>query len=63
MAPADLISDVETLYEAGADYILVTRLNEAHHLCDILEAIDGNALAAKREWLDARLTGRREILA
>ena len=63
LAPADLLADVEELYRAGADYVMVSRLTDATHLCEILEAIDRGALDDKRKILDAALEGRSEVLA
>ncbi len=63
VAPAELLGDVEALYEAGADYVTVSRLGDAHELCSVLEAIDGKMLPQKRAQLDTKLTGRREVLA
>ena len=63
VAPADLVSDVEALYEAGADYVLVSRFGEANELCSVLEAIDGGLLAERRAQVDDRLRDRREVLA
>ncbi len=63
VAPADLLTDVADLYEAGADYVVVSRLAEATELSQILEAIEGGQLSRRREALDHRLGGRNEILA
>lgn len=63
LAPAELLSDVEALYQAGADYVTVSRLTEASHLCEILEAIEDDLLASKRDVLTSSLEGRREVLA
>ncbi|MCW6510565.1 cation:proton antiporter [Lichenifustis flavocetrariae] len=63
LAPAELISDVDALYAAGADYVMVTRLTEASQLCDVLEAIDDGLLSSKRESLAISLKDRREVLA
>jgi voltage-gated potassium channel Kch len=63
VAPADLVSDVEALYAAGADYVVVSRFSEAEELCEVLEAIDGGLLAEKRGVVDARLAERHEVLA
>src|SRR4029077_6937462 len=38
VAPADVLSDVSDLYEAGADYVTVTRLSDAHELFTVIEA-------------------------
>ncbi|MFW0694689.1 hypothetical protein ACN091_10585, partial [Aliarcobacter butzleri] len=60
---ADLVSDVETLYAAGADYVTMSRLTDSNELFGVLEAIDGKALHERRAELDGRLKGRREVLA
>ncbi len=63
VAPADLVDDVDALYAAGADYVLVSRVTEAGELCGVLDAIDGGLLAEKRAALNDRLRERREVLA
>ena len=63
IAPADLVADVEALYAAGANYVLVSRFNESSELCEVLDAIDGGALADRRARIDARLKDRTEVLA
>lgn len=63
VAPADLVTDVAALYDAGADYVVVSRFTEAQDLCEIIEAIDSGLLSQKRDALAARLRGRREVLA
>jgi Kef-type K+ transport system membrane component KefB/voltage-gated potassium channel Kch len=63
VAPADLVADVEALYAAGANYVLVSRLGEASELRGILDAIDSGVLHEKRALLDDRLRDRREVLA
>jgi len=62
IATADVLSDVAVLYAAGATYVSVARLDEALELCKVLEAADCGLLVEKRGELDARLTGRREVL-
>jgi voltage-gated potassium channel Kch len=62
ISTADLLSDVEDQYAAGADYVAVTRLSDAHQLFDAIDAADKGLLADKRAELDARLSGRREVL-
>ena len=59
---ADVLSDIPELYQAGADYVSVARLDEAGDLCDVLEAAESNLLDEKRAALDARLAGRNEVL-
>jgi Kef-type K+ transport system membrane component KefB len=62
VATADLLGDVAALYEAGADYVTVTRLSDAHELFGVIEAADNGLLADKRAELDAQLAERREVL-
>ncbi|WP_375412533.1 cation:proton antiporter [uncultured Bradyrhizobium sp.] len=62
ISTADLLADVEDQYAAGADYVVVTRLSEAHELFDVIEAADKGLLADKRAEVDARLGERREVL-
>jgi voltage-gated potassium channel Kch len=62
VATADLLSDVGELYEAGASYVTVTRLSDAHELFTVIEAAQAGLLADKRAELDQRLSERREVL-
>lgn len=62
VATADLLSDVDELYAAGADYVTVTRLSDAHELFTVIEAAQAGLLADKRAELDQRLGERREVL-
>jgi Kef-type K+ transport system membrane component KefB len=62
VATADLLSDVGELYEAGASYVTVTRLSDAHELFTVIEAAQAGLLADKRAELDLRLAERREVL-
>lgn len=62
VATADLLSDVGELYAAGASYVTVTRLSDAHELFTAIEAAQAGLLADKRGELDARLDERREVL-
>jgi Kef-type K+ transport system membrane component KefB len=62
VATADLLSDVGELYEAGASYVTVTRLSDAHELFTVIEAAQAGLLADKRVELDQRLGERREVL-
>src|SRR6195952_4355202 len=58
VSTADLLSDVEDQYAAGADYVVVTRLSDAHELFNVIEAADKGLLADKRAGVDARLSER-----
>ncbi|EHR01755.1 cation:proton antiporter [Bradyrhizobium sp. WSM471] len=62
IATADLLSDVGELYAAGASYVTVTRLSDAHELFTVIEAAQAGLLADKRAELDQRLGERREVL-
>ncbi|MCK1573849.1 cation:proton antiporter [Bradyrhizobium sp. 174] len=62
IATADLLSDVDELYAAGASYVTVTRLSDAHELFTVIEAAQADLLADKRAELDQRLGERREVL-
>lgn len=62
VATADLLADVGALYEAGASYVTVTRLSDAHELFTVIEAAQDGLLADKRAELDLRLGERREVL-
>ncbi|MBB4371826.1 Kef-type K+ transport system membrane component KefB [Bradyrhizobium sp. cir1] len=62
VATADLLSDVDELYAAGASYVTVTRLSDAHELFTVIEAAQAGLLADKRAELDLRLGERREVL-
>ena len=62
IATADLLSDVDELYAAGASYVTVTRLSDAHELFTAIEAAQAGLLADKRAELDQRLGERREVL-
>jgi Kef-type K+ transport system membrane component KefB/voltage-gated potassium channel Kch len=62
ISTADLLADVEDQYAAGADYVVVTRLSDAHELFNVIEAADNGLLDDKRVEIDARLSERREVL-
>jgi voltage-gated potassium channel Kch len=62
VATADLLADVDAMYQAGADYVTVTRLAGARELYEVIEAADNGLLSDKRAALDARLAERREVL-
>ncbi len=62
ISTADLLSDVNDLYAAGADYVTVPRLSDAHELFAVIEAADAGLLDAKRAEMDAQLAERKEVL-
>jgi Kef-type K+ transport system membrane component KefB len=62
VATADMLRDVNDLYAAGADYVTVTRLSDAHELYTVIEAAQAGLLEDKRAELDALLAERKEVL-
>jgi TrkA-N domain len=62
VATADLLADVNDLYAAGADYVTVTRLSDAHELFTVIEAAQAGLLDDKRAEMDAQLAERKEVL-
>jgi voltage-gated potassium channel Kch len=62
ISTADVLGDVNDIYAAGADYVTVPRLSDAHALYEVIEAADQGLLDAKRAETDAELAERREVL-
>lgn len=62
ISTADLLGDVSDIYAAGADYVTVPRLSDAHELFAVINAADQSLLPAKRSELDLQLAERREVL-
>jgi Kef-type K+ transport system membrane component KefB len=62
VATAEILANVGDLYEAGADYVTVTRLSDAHELYTVIEAAQAGLLEDKRAETDALLSERREVL-
>jgi Kef-type K+ transport system membrane component KefB len=62
VATAEILANVNDLYEAGADYVTVTRLSDAHELYKVIEAAQAGLLEDKRAETDALLSERREVL-
>jgi voltage-gated potassium channel Kch len=62
ISTAELLSDVDDLYAAGADYVTVTRITDAHELFTVIEAAQAELLDDKRAEMDVRLGERREVL-
>ena len=63
IAPAELMSDVDALYAAGANYVTVSRLTGAGELRGVLASCDQGLLEQRRAELDQKLADRREVLA
>jgi len=62
VATADVLADVQDLYDAGADYVTVPRLSDAMVLLDLIKAADAGLLADRRAEIDTMLVERREVL-
>jgi Kef-type K+ transport system membrane component KefB len=62
VATAEILANVGDLYGAGADYVTVTRLSDAHELYKVIEAAQAGLLDEKRAETDALLSERREVL-
>jgi Kef-type K+ transport system membrane component KefB len=62
VATAEILANVGDLYEAGADYVTVTRLSDADELYKVIEAAQAGLLEDKRAETDALLSERREVL-
>lgn len=62
IAPADVIQDVQALYNAGANYVTVARISEASDLCEAVRAAEENLLESKRIAQVPVVEGRREVL-
>src|SRR5947207_143958 len=62
VATAEVLAEVDDLYAAGADYVTVTRLSDAHELYKVIEAAQAGLLEDKRAETDALLSERREVL-
>ncbi|MGC3990512.1 MAG: NAD-binding protein [Chthoniobacteraceae bacterium] len=56
---ADVLAEAPALYEAGANYLSLPRLDEAIDLCDALEAAMAGLLDEKKAKVDALLAGHR----
>jgi Kef-type K+ transport system membrane component KefB/voltage-gated potassium channel Kch len=62
IAVADVLEDVQSLYAAGADYVLSSRLVEARELLEVIHAAEKNLLPDLRAAFDARIDKREEVL-
>ena len=62
IATAEVLSDAQILYDAGADYVTVARLDQANELIDVITAAEDGRLAELRTKLDAQMLNRDEIL-
>jgi Trk K+ transport system NAD-binding subunit len=59
---AELLSDIPSLYAAGASYVSAPRLLEAGDLLHVLEAAEKNLLEEKRTAQNRQLEARSEVI-
>jgi voltage-gated potassium channel Kch len=59
---AELLDEIPALYDAGACYVSVARLDEAADLCEVLQAVDCGLIDDKCSQLHKRLDKREEVL-
>jgi voltage-gated potassium channel Kch len=62
IATAEVLSEAEQLYAAGADYVSVSRLSEATELIEVINASEDGLLDELRAKAEPRLRDRREVL-
>ena len=62
IASADVLAQADTLYDAGANYVLIARLAEANELIEAVTAAQEGMLPDMRANLEPRLRDRREVL-
>jgi Kef-type K+ transport system membrane component KefB len=64
IASAETLSDVQRLYQAGADYVVIGRFAIADQLVDAISAAESGLLQDRRAELDVRLDEHRnEVLS
>jgi hypothetical protein len=62
IATAEVLANVQLLYAAGADYVIVSRLAAAGELIEAVTAAEAGLLGDMKVRLDALLADRQEIL-
>jgi Kef-type K+ transport system membrane component KefB len=62
IATAEELAETQILYEAGADYVTIARIDQANELIDVVTAAEAGRLDELRAKLDAQLRNRQEIL-
>ena len=62
IATADVLSDTQALYAAGADYVTIARLDQATELVEAVTAAEAGLIDDMRSRLEARMRDRREVL-
>ena len=63
IATADVLSETQSLYAAGADYVTIARLAEANELIEVVTAAEAGLLDDMKAKLEAQLQrSAQEIL-
>jgi voltage-gated potassium channel Kch len=62
IATADVLAEAQALYAAGADYVTISRLDQASELIEAVAAADKGLLDDMRSRLDEQLRDREEVL-
>jgi voltage-gated potassium channel Kch len=62
IATAEVLSETQALYAAGADYVTIARLDQANELVEAVTAAEAGLIDDMRSRLEARLRDRREVL-
>lgn len=60
--PAEVIGEIPTLYEQGADYVYLTRVLEATHILESIRAADQGLLKEQRRIQQEILSSHDEVL-
>ncbi len=62
IATAEVLSETQALYAAGADYVSIARLDQANELVEAVTAAEAGLIDDMRSRLEARMRDRREVL-
>jgi hypothetical protein len=57
-----VLAETQILYDAGADYVTIARLDQANELIDVVTAAEDGLLHELKAKIDGQLRGRQEIL-
>jgi hypothetical protein len=59
---ADVFTEMQDLYKAGASYVSLPRLYQASELCEVIHAARNRLIAEKRKDQAVRLSQRNEVM-
>jgi Kef-type K+ transport system membrane component KefB len=62
IATAEVLAETQILYDAGADYVTIARLDQANELIDVVTAAEDGLLHELKAKIDGQLRDRQEIL-